>query len=81
MDAYFDNESRTPYFLTPWQEIETRTALRLKVFRKEITPAEMRASLETFEEDISSGRWKHSNTAKQQCGDSPAAFPTVMLRR
>ena len=40
------NESRTPYLLTPWQEIEARTALRLKAFRKEITTAEMQASLE-----------------------------------
>ncbi|MHB8521149.1 MAG: PIN domain-containing protein [Limisphaerales bacterium] len=31
-------ECPTPYLLTPWQEIETRTALRLKAFRKEITP-------------------------------------------
>jgi predicted nucleic acid-binding protein len=48
----------TPYLLTPWQEIEARTALRLKVFRKEISPPEMRASLQAFDEDIRSGRWK-----------------------
>jgi predicted nucleic acid-binding protein len=52
------NECPTPYLLTPWQEIEARTALRLKAFRKEITAAEMEASLEAFEEDILSGRWK-----------------------
>ncbi len=52
------NESSTPYLLTTLQQIEVRTALRLKVFRKEITPAEMQASLAAFEEDISSGRWK-----------------------
>jgi predicted nucleic acid-binding protein len=32
--------------------------LRLKAFRKEITTAEMQASLEAFDEDILSGRWK-----------------------
>lgn len=49
---------QTPYLLTPLQQIEVRTALCLKIFRKEITPAEMQASLVAFEEDISSGRWK-----------------------
>lgn len=52
------NESSTPYLLTPWQDIETRTALRLKAFRKEITTSEMEASLRAFDEDISAGRWK-----------------------
>ena len=52
------NEFPAPYLLTPWQEIEVRTALRLKAFRKEVTPAEMQASLEAFDEDILSGRWK-----------------------
>jgi len=52
------NESRAPFLLTPWQEIEVRTALRLKAFRNEITPAEMKASLEAFDEDILSGRWR-----------------------
>ncbi len=50
------NEHPAPYLLTPWQEIEARTALRLKAFRNEITTAEMRASLEAFDEDILSGR-------------------------
>ena len=52
------SECPTPYLLTPWQEIEARNALRLKVFRKEITAAEMQASLEAFDDDILSGRWK-----------------------
>jgi predicted nucleic acid-binding protein len=47
-----------PYLLTSWQEIETRTALRLKAFRKEITGAEMRTSLEAFDQDIANGRWR-----------------------
>lgn len=50
-------ECQTPYLLAPWQEIEVRTALRLKAFRQEITTAEMEASLEAFDQDISSGRW------------------------
>jgi predicted nucleic acid-binding protein len=52
------NECQTPFLLTPWQEIEARTALRLKSFRKEITTAEMEASLKAFDDDILSGRWK-----------------------
>lgn len=48
----------SPYLLTPWQEIEVRTASRLKVFRKEITELEMSASMKAFDEDILSGRWK-----------------------
>jgi predicted nucleic acid-binding protein len=52
------NECPAPYLLTPWQEIEARTALRVKAFRMEISTAEMQASLKAFEEDILSGRWK-----------------------
>lgn len=54
------NESPTPYLLTPWQEIETRTALRLKAFRMEITTAEMEASTRAFDADILAGRWRTS---------------------
>ncbi len=52
------NECPAPYLLTPWQEIEARTALRLQAFRKEITATEMQASVEALDEDILSGRWK-----------------------
>ncbi len=52
------SECARPYLLTPWQEIETRTALRLKGFRGEITAAEMQASWEAFDDDIRLGRWK-----------------------
>jgi len=55
------SDSETPYLLTPWQEIELRTALRLKAFRMEITSTEMQASLQAFDEDIVSGRWKRPN--------------------
>jgi predicted nucleic acid-binding protein len=52
------SDSPAPQLLMPWQDIEVRTAIRLKAFRKEITAAEMPASLEAFDEDILSGRWK-----------------------
>lgn len=52
------NECQTPYILTPWQEIEARTAFRLKAFRKELTPEELNASLQVFDDDILTGRWK-----------------------
>jgi hypothetical protein len=52
------SECARPYLLTPWQEIETRTALRIKGFRREITAAEMQASWEAFDDDIRLGRWK-----------------------
>jgi hypothetical protein len=44
--------------LTPWQEIEARTALRLKAFRKEMSTREMQASVAAFDKDILSGRWR-----------------------
>ena len=71
------NEFPTPYLLTPWQEIEARTALRLKAFRKEITTAEMQASLEAFEETFCPVAGKHPKARKQPYGDLPATFPTV----
>jgi predicted nucleic acid-binding protein len=46
-----------PYPLTPWQEIEVKTAMRLKAFRGEITAEDLRVSLGAFDEDIRSGRW------------------------
>jgi hypothetical protein len=55
------NECPAPCLLTPWQEIETRTALRLKAFRSEITASEMQGSLEAFEEDVLSGRWRRAD--------------------
>lgn len=50
-----------PYALTHWQEIEVRNALRLKLFRREITTAELQASLNAFDEDIVSARWQRPN--------------------
>ncbi len=50
-----------PYALTHWQDIEVRNALRLKLFRREITTEELRASLAAFDEDITAGRWQRPN--------------------
>jgi predicted nucleic acid-binding protein len=47
-----------PYLLTHWQDIEVRNALRLKLFRREITAEELRASLAAFDEDIATKRWQ-----------------------
>ena len=45
-----------PLPLTPLQEAELRNAFRLKVFRKENSPGDMRVSLSLLEEDIRHGR-------------------------
>ena len=47
-----------PYALTQWQALEVKNAIRLKVFRGEITPAEMSQSIAGFEQDIATGRWQ-----------------------
>ena len=41
-----------PYWLTAWQALEVKNAIRLKVFRNEITSAEMNRSIAAFEQDI-----------------------------
>jgi predicted nucleic acid-binding protein len=47
----------SPYVFTHWQEIEVRNALRLKLFRQEITLEQLQASLAAFDEDIAAGLW------------------------
>jgi hypothetical protein len=49
-----------PLPLTIWQELELRTALRGRVFRKEITAADLLKSLVDFDSDITSGRWQRT---------------------
>jgi hypothetical protein len=61
-------DSPAPYLLMPWQDIEVRTAIRLKAFRKEITAAEMQASLDAFEEDLRSRRGKVARGTRSTCG-------------
>lgn len=46
-----------PYALTSWQALEVRNAIRLKAFRREISPEEMLQSLAGLDEDIVAGRW------------------------
>jgi hypothetical protein len=53
-----------PYPLTPWQALEVKNAIRLKAFRREITPAELSQSIVAFEQDVATGRWtRFSDTA------------------
>lgn len=47
-----------PLPLTEWQELELRTALRVKAFRQIIDAAELRQSLAAFASDISGGQWE-----------------------
>jgi predicted nucleic acid-binding protein len=47
-----------PYWLTHWQTLEVKNAIRLKAFRKEITATEMNQSIAAFEQDIAMGRWQ-----------------------
>jgi hypothetical protein len=61
-----------PYSLTHWQEIEVRTALRLKLFRREITADELHASLAAFDEDIATGRWQRPDYALAEVHDRAA---------
>ena len=46
-----------PYALTSWQALEVRNAIRLKAFRREITPTEMTQSIAALEQDTAAGRW------------------------
>jgi predicted nucleic acid-binding protein len=52
-----------PFWLTHWQALEVRNAIRLKAFRKEITAAEMNQSIAAFEHDIVMGRWQRPDYA------------------
>jgi predicted nucleic acid-binding protein len=47
-----------PYWLTYWQDLEVKNAIRLKAFRNEISAAEMNQSIAAFEQDIATGRWQ-----------------------
>lgn len=62
----------TPYILGHWQEIEVRNALRLKLFRREITVQELNASLAAFDEDITAGRWQRPPYALAEVHDRAA---------
>lgn len=46
---------RLPWIYTAWQELELANALRLKVFRKELTESQRRTAMGRLAEDIASG--------------------------
>ena len=46
---------RLPWIYTAWQELELANALRLKVFRKELTEAQRRMAMGRLAQDIAAG--------------------------
>ena len=52
-----------PLPLTEWQKFELRTALRLKVFRREIDAVGLRSSLQDFAADVQAGLWRRPDYA------------------
>ena len=67
-----------PYWLTHWQMLEVKNAIRLKAFRNEITMLEMNQSLTAFEEDITTGRWQRPAyepiTVERKAGELSAIY-------
>jgi predicted nucleic acid-binding protein len=71
-----------PYWLTQWQALEVKNAIRLKAFRKEITEAEMRQSIAAFEQDVAAGRWQrppYSAAAVEQLAEKLSACHSTIL--
>ena len=66
-----------PYVLTHWQDIEVRNALRLKLFRREITAEELDVSLAAFDEDIASGRWQRPDYRLADIHDRATLLSTL----
>lgn len=46
---------RTPFLLTPFGELELLNALELRIFRRELTPAEIKAARAALRGDIETG--------------------------
>ena len=71
-----------PFALTHWQELEVKNAMRLKVFRQEITTAEMHQSIAAFEQDMVMGRWQRPTlvtaTVEQKAGEL-STLPSARL--
>ena len=44
-----------PMVLCQWQSLEVRTALRVKLFRREISPAQLRDALALLDDDVAQG--------------------------
>jgi hypothetical protein len=71
-----------PYWLTQWQALEVKNAIRLKAFRKEITEGEMNQSIAAFEQDIATGRWQrpvYTAATIEQKGDELSASHSTIL--
>jgi len=71
-----------PCWLTQWQVLEVRNAIRLKAFRKEVTAGEMNQSIAAFQQDIAAGRWQRhvcSAAAVEQMADELPASHSAML--
>jgi uncharacterized protein len=71
-----------PYWLTHWQALEVKNAIRLKAFRKEITAPEMNQSIAAFEEDIATGRWLRPDyaaaTVEQKADELSASHSAIL---
>jgi predicted nucleic acid-binding protein len=71
-----------PYWLTQWQALEVKNAIRLKAFRKEITAVEMNQSIAAFEQDIATGRWQHpvytAATVEQKADELSASHSATL---
>jgi hypothetical protein len=71
-----------PYWLTQWQALEVKNAIRLKAFRKEISSAEMNQSIAAFEQDIATGRWHRpvfaAATVEQKADELSASHSAVL---
>jgi predicted nucleic acid-binding protein len=71
-----------PYWLTQWQALEVKNAIRLKAFRKEITAVEMNQSIAAFEQDIAAGRWQRpdytASTIEQKADELSASHSAIL---
>jgi hypothetical protein len=71
-----------PYWLTHWQALEVKNAIRLKAFRKEITAAEMSQSIAAFEQDMATGRWQRpvytAATVEQKADELSASHSAIL---
>jgi predicted nucleic acid-binding protein len=71
-----------PYWLTQWQALEVKNAIRLKAFRHEITGEEMKQSIAAFERDIVTGRWQRpayaAATVEQKADELSASYSATL---
>jgi predicted nucleic acid-binding protein len=57
---------QAPVPLTMWQELEVKTALRLKAFRGEISDGQLDQSISDFETDIAAGLFDREKLDEQK---------------